>query len=1002
MRRGLILSLIFVCFSVLFLSCYAPAFFLDRQFGYRDAGHYYYPLNLRVQEEWNQRRWPLWEPEENAGMPILGNPTAAVFYPGKLAFAVLPYPWAARVYIVMHSALAFVTMLILMRSWGTSWYGAAQSALAYAFGAPILFQYCNIIYLIGAAWLPLGVHAVDRWLRQGRRWALLELALVLTMQTLGGDPQAAYLLGLASLGYALGLAWARSRARNDRPARLRPSFPKRAAALALAPCAFLVWWALTLVLAQWLPRLRETGGPPTPPLWWMLWAPTAVNLMCGILGLVVALSWWRKGWPFPLGFMFLGMAFAAALAIGLSAVQLLPVIEFTQRTVRVAEGGPHEIYAFGIEPYRLVEMIWPNFLGEQFAGNTYWGSMMTIPGVRPRVWTPSLYLGGLTLVLAVGTVSLRQAPPWRVWFSVVVVVSLLGSLGQYTSPIWVTRAVAASTRLPWLEQWIPDLGSVDSTDTTPIRLDGYLRDGDGGLYWLLSTVLPGFRQFRFPAKLFTFTALGLAALAGLGWDRVVAGRARGIGIMFFMLALVSLATLAGALYERDTILASFRTLQTRSLFGPFEADGGYLAILRSLAQAALVFGLGGLLVMTSRKRPALAGAAAVMLMTADLTAANARYVVTLPQSLFEKRPELLEIIEAAERANPAKGPYRIHRFPAWNPVGWYTTASKDRLFELASWEHDTMQPKHGINDGVEYTHTMGVAELYDYEWYFNGFPRKIRDPEVASSLGVDVDKEIVYFPRRAFDMWNTRYIVVPYWHGGWRDENRGYASFVFDTEQIFPERDRFREKKGGEEKERNWVETSDFKVLRNRQHFPRAWVVHNVRMTLPVTGLSRASRSEAFQEILYAGDRLWNDPTQRVYDPQSLAWVSNDDMSALRRYLSGDRTRASENVTVSYPDPQQAVLEVTLDSPGLVVLADVYYPGWELTIDGEPAPIWRVNGVMRGAAVTKGTHRLVYHYKPQSFRIGGAVTIGALAVLLVLAATFTRWPVDRLLATNEE
>ena len=64
-----------------------------------------------------------------------------------------------------------------------------------------------MIYLVGAAWLPLGMHAVDRWVRLGRRWGLWELAIVLAMQVLGGDPQAAYLLGLAGVGYALGLAW---------------------------------------------------------------------------------------------------------------------------------------------------------------------------------------------------------------------------------------------------------------------------------------------------------------------------------------------------------------------------------------------------------------------------------------------------------------------------------------------------------------------------------------------------------------------------------------------------------------------------------------------------------------------------------------------------------------------------------------------------------------------------------------------------------------------------
>ena len=40
-------------------------------------------------------------------MPLLGNPTAAVLYPGKLVFAILPYAWGARTYVVAHSAWRF-------------------------------------------------------------------------------------------------------------------------------------------------------------------------------------------------------------------------------------------------------------------------------------------------------------------------------------------------------------------------------------------------------------------------------------------------------------------------------------------------------------------------------------------------------------------------------------------------------------------------------------------------------------------------------------------------------------------------------------------------------------------------------------------------------------------------------------------------------------------------------------------------------------------------------
>src|SRR4051794_6365093 len=169
MRRSIIALLILACLAVLVVSCYGRAIFLGEQFGYRDASQYYYPLHRRVQAEWDAGRWPLWEPEENAGMPLLGNPTAAVLYPGKVIYALLPYAWGARLYVVAHTLLAFAAMVALMRSWGTSWTGSALSGLAYAFGAPILFQYCNIIFLVGAAWAPLGFRAVDRWLRLGLR-----------------------------------------------------------------------------------------------------------------------------------------------------------------------------------------------------------------------------------------------------------------------------------------------------------------------------------------------------------------------------------------------------------------------------------------------------------------------------------------------------------------------------------------------------------------------------------------------------------------------------------------------------------------------------------------------------------------------------------------------------------------------------------------------------------------------------------------------------------------
>ena len=376
------------------------------------------------------------------------------------------------------------------------------------------------------------------------------------------------------------------------------------------------------------------------------------------------------------------------------------------------------------------------------------------------------------------------------------------------------------------------IGPIDPLDSPAIRPDGYLRDGDGGIYWWLATVLPGFRQFRYPAKLFTFTAFGMAALAGLGWDRVTTGRARGIALIFLMFLAITLATLAGVLMKEQPILTWFRAGNSPSIFGPFDAALGYRAILQSLAQAAPRFRSGPLADGPGTKAPRLAGAVALIVVTADLATANGRLILTVPQSVFETRPELLKIIEAAEGTGQSPGPFRIHHMPLWHPPGWTTTPSRDRIAELVTWQRDTLQPKHGISLGAEFVFTPAFGQLDEYTGYFPLFPANVRDTEIARSLGVGVGDEVVYYARRAYDLWNTRYFIVPYFANGWRDPQRGSASFMFRSVQIYPDPDQFTGPRGTEESAK-WIDTRDVRVMRNLQEFPRAWVVRSVRAAAP-------------------------------------------------------------------------------------------------------------------------------------------------------------------------
>ena len=160
------------------------------------------------------------------------------------------------------------------------------------------------------------------------------------------------------------------------------------------------------------------------------------------------------------------------------------------------------------------------------------------------------------------------------------------------------------------------------------------------------------------------------------------------------------------------------------------------------------------------------------------------------------------------------------------------------------------------------------------------------------------------------------------------------------------------------------------------------------------TDPSGKANDNALREILFANDPLWHDPARRVFDPRTTAWVNLDTMAELRPFLSGLAPRPSEAVKVTYPTPQRAELEVSLETPGLVVLADINYPGWKLTIDGKPAPIYRVNMLMRGAAVPAGKHLLVYSYAPFSFRAGLVVSIIGIGALMFFCVSWVRRPIE--------
>src|SRR5262249_14360024 len=68
--------------------------------------------------------------------------------------------------------------------------------------------------------------------------------------------------------------------------------------------------------------------------------------------------------------------------------------------------------------------------------------------------------------------------------------------------------------------------------------------------------------------------------------------------------------------------------------------------------------------------------------------------------------------------------------------------------------------------------------------------------------------------------------------------------------------------------------------------------------------------------------------------------------------------------------PERVVAEVTASESGLLVLADLFYPGWIAEEDGRRLPMLRANGYFRAVALPAGTHRVVFRYRPPAVAAG--------------------------------
>lgn len=137
---------------------------------------------------------------------------------------------------------------------------------------------------------------------------------------------------------------------------------------------------------------------------------------------------------------------------------------------------------------------------------------------------------------------------------------------------------------------------------------------------------------------------------------------------------------------------------------------------------------------------------------------------------------------------------------------------------------------------------------------------------------------------------------------------------------------------------------------------PRAWLVYRTEVV--------ETQAEALPRIL--------DP---AFTPEKIAMIERGP------FLNG---HGKGHIELLRFEPNRLELRVETDAPALLVLSEVFYPGWWARLDGQAVPIYRVNFAFRGVFIPPGSHHLEMVFRPTSLVLGVALAAAALSVVLFI------------------
>jgi hypothetical protein len=159
-------------------------------------------------------------------------------------------------------------------------------------------------------------------------------------------------------------------------------------------------------------------------------------------------------------------------------------------------------------------------------------------------------------------------------------------------------------------------------------------------------------------------------------------------------------------------------------------------------------------------------------------------------------------------------------------------------------------------------------------------------------------------------------------------------------------------------------------ILRNARAAPRAWLVAEAEAVDAEESLRRI-RGESTHD----------------FDPRRTALLELDRADLPR--LPGGLIAADSEARITLYEPNRLTVETSTPTAAMLVVSEIFYPGWEATLDGQPARIYLTDYLLRGIHVPAGKHTVQMRYTAPGARRGALIS--GFTVLLIAGLLIYGW-----------